>query len=81
MSSIYALSTITIPAPSLSTPPHMPALLALLNRVFSHSHVYGAGYHILPASVGRLEKPEQLASELGPKGSASLLSLRQMVEE
>jgi len=68
MSSTYPLTTLILPSPSLSQSPHLPALATLLNRTFTHTHVQGAGYEILPASVGRLQKPEQLASELGPEG-------------
>jgi len=68
MSPTYPLTTLILPSPSLSQSPHLPALAALLNRTFTHTHVHGAGYEILPASVGRLQKPEQLASELGDEG-------------
>jgi GNAT superfamily N-acetyltransferase len=68
MSTTYPLTTLILPCPSLSQSPHLPALAALLNRTFTHTHVHGAGYEILPASVGRLQKPEQLASELGSEG-------------
>lgn len=68
MSPSYPLKTLLLPSPSLPHSPHLPALFALLNRAFTHTHLHGAGYAILPANVGRLEKPEQLASELGSEG-------------
>lgn len=64
----YPLTTTIVPSPSLSTFARLQDLAAMLNSSFTHAHLYGAGYQTLPASTGRLKKPEQLAGELGPDG-------------
>lgn len=64
----YPISTIIVPSNHLNILPQLPELAAVLNRSYTHCHLHGAGYEIFPPDVGRLGKPEDLESEIGPDG-------------
>lgn len=68
MPATFPLTTFILPSNTLSNFPELPDLFALLNRTYTHAHLHGTDHPIFPDHVGRLSRPDQLATEIGSEG-------------